>query len=65
MSITVPQMFLLSHAIYVNHERSERRFKREREEPEREATPMHNGKPVSELDSNQMKMYWGSFLSEA
>lgn len=63
MSITVPQMFLLSHAVYVNHERSDRRYKRQanQEDPE-DLVPLYGDKPVSECSSKELLHYYADFL---
>lgn len=69
MSLNVPLLFLLSHAMHVNHEKADRKFKREqgKEErserlPEDEGVPTFHGKPVSELNSQEMKLYFGAFF---
>jgi hypothetical protein len=67
MSITVPRMFMLSHASWVNHERYKARWDKDRitkpkPEPVEEEEPTYNGKPLRECSSEEMKLYYGNFF---
>ena len=69
------QMFMMSHATGVNHERADRRWKEKHakeqqaepaEDTSYEATeegvPTYNGKPITECTSAELKLYYGGFF---
>lgn len=74
MSLTVPQMIMLNHAAWVNRERAEKKFKKDRrkeqqpsyaeeeEDDDEPDVPTWNGVPITELNSKQLAMYYGGFF---
>lgn len=67
MSLTVPQIIMLNHASWVNRERSEKKYDKERKDtkptPEPEEKPTWNGVPLDKLNSSQMRLYYGGFFN--
>jgi hypothetical protein len=56
MKMTMPQIILLNHASWVNNKRYETPDKEE-------DRPVHNGKKVDEMNSDELLGYYGDFLS--
>ncbi len=60
MKATLPQIIMLNHAAWVNHERMERRIKAGRNTTEAAETieeAQYHGRPITELNSTEFAGY--------
>jgi hypothetical protein len=64
MQLTVPQILMLNHAAWVQNERMKERSNVKVDVVSEQEPNVFNGKPVSELSSDEMAFYLGSFGRE-